>query len=240
MHEEKQLPTLLMLHGSRGTLQQLSPLAEATKPYCSPLLINLQGHGGRPVPDRFTVESMARDVLQQMDGRQIEQTYLFGYSFGGYIALYLAKHAPDRIRGVCTLSVKVDFDQKTVALWTRLSSADRIRRLQKDVMDERHPGQDWDRLVNGLADLYRQLGETPTLTDDDFRAINIPTLIMAASNDQLVPWLESLHLTYLMPKGQGFTFAGEAHPIDVIPPEFLASVIGGWLASLRGMGGVVT
>lgn len=229
----KSLPTLILLHGSRGSTHELQPFAEHLVGACQPILPNLLGHGGRPIPARFTVQEMAQDILAQMDQNGIESSYLFGYSFGGYIALYLAKHAPQRIRGVCTLATKFVFDQHTVDLFTHLSNVERIRNQQKDIMDQRHPGQNWDHLVSGLADLYRQLGQTPALTEDDLRSISVPSLVISANDDQLVPWPESLKLAYRMPHGQGFTFAGKAHPINIIPVPFLASVIGTWLGCVE-------
>lgn len=223
------LPNLVFLHGSRGTKQELLLFAEQLEVACNPFMPNLLGHGGRPIPESFTVRELALDILAQMNENGIESSYLFGYSFGGYVALYLAKHAPQRIRGVCTLATKFVYDPHTVDLFTHLSSVARIRKLQKDVMDQRHPGQDWDHLVSGLADMYRQLGQTPELTEDDLRDIRVPTLVISANDDQLVPWSESLKLAYRMPHGQGFTFAGKAHPLNIVPAPFLASVIGTWL-----------
>jgi pimeloyl-ACP methyl ester carboxylesterase len=223
------LPTLVMLHGSRGSTQELLPFAQHMVNTCNPILPNLLGHGGRPIPEHFTVHDMALDILAQMNENGVESSYLFGYSFGGYVALYLAKHAPHRIRGVCTLATKFVFDQATVDLFTHLSSVERIRNRQKELMDQRHPGQNWDRLVSGLADLYRQLGQAPALAEDDLRGIKVPTLVISANDDQLVPWSESLKLAYRVPHGQGFTFAGKAHPIDIIPVPFLASVIASWM-----------
>ena len=228
------LPNIILLHGSRGSTQELLPFAQNMVNTCNPILPNLLGHGGRPIPEQFTVHEMALDILQQMDAHAIESTYLFGYSFGGYIALYLAKLAPGRIRGVCTLATKFLFDKHTVDLFTHLSSVERIRSQQKELMDQRHPGQNWDRLVSGLADLYRQLGQTPALTEDDLRDITVPTLVISANDDQLVPWSESLKLAYRIPHGQGFTFAGKAHPIDIIPVPFLASVISTWMGCVAG------
>ncbi len=226
------LPTIIMLHGSRGSTQELLPFAQSMVNTCNPILPNLLGHGGRPIPDKFSVPDMAQDILAQMDVHGIKSTYLFGYSFGGYIALYLAKHAPERILGVCTLAVKFLFDQHTVDLFTHLSSVERIRSKQKELMDQRHPGQNWDHLVRGLADLYRELGQTPALTETDLSAITIPSLIISANEDQLVPWTESLKLAYRLPHGQGFTFAGKAHPIDIIPVPFLATVISTWMSCI--------
>jgi pimeloyl-ACP methyl ester carboxylesterase len=226
------LPKLLMLHGSRGTYRELLPVAEALREYCNPILPNMLGHGGRDIPARFSVKEMAEDVLVQMDAHGVEAMHCFGYSFGGYVALYLARHFPERIKGVCTLATKVRFDEQTISLWTKLSSVDRVRGRQSDLMDQRHPGQEWERLVEGLAALYRRLGEMPELSVHDLANITVPALTISADKDQLVPWSESLELGYSMPKSQGFTFAGQAHPLSIVPTGLLASVIGRWLTSV--------
>lgn len=231
-------PHLVFLHGARGNNHVLQPLAQALNTKCIPLLPNLLGHGGRQIPDSLTVQEMSYDILKQMDSGGIETAYLFGYSFGGYLALYLAKNAPDRICGICTLATKYVFDDNTVKLFRYLSNADRVRNRQEALMEQLHPGQDWAKLVDGLADLYSCLGQAPAVTDADLRCIKIPTLTISASNDQLVPWMESLKLSSLIPKGQGFTFAGKAHPISVIPTRFLASVVAGWLECVQSCGEV--
>lgn len=223
------LPHLTLLHGARANTSQLAPLGGALDSHCTPFVPDLIGHGGRPIPDVFSIEALADDVLAQLDREGINATYLFGYSIGGYIALHLARHHPERVLGVITLATKIVFDPPTVDFWTHLSSVERIRDTQRDEMDRRHPGQNWDRQVSGLADMYRALGRRAPLSDHDFTRIHTPALIISASNDQLVPWPEALHLANLIPGAHGFTFAGKAHPLNMIPVEFLASIIGTWL-----------
>ena len=223
---------LIMLHGSRGTYQELLPLAKILAPACTAILPNLIGHGGREIPDTFSVRAFAEDIVRQMDQHHLDKSFIFGYSFGGYVALYLARFFPDRIYGVCSLATKVQFDAETVKLWTKLSSIERVRQLQTDQMNQRHPGQNWDRLVSGLSRLYVQLGSKPELGPDDWPLIEAPVLVMSADADQLVPWEESLSLSLTLPRGQGFTFSGQAHPFAAIPPVFLAGVIKRWLGSI--------
>ncbi len=208
------------------------PLADALTPVCTPILVNLIGHGGRQIPVTFSVREFAEDILHQMDRNNLEKAFFFGYSFGGYVGLYLARHFPERVGGVCCLATKVQFDSKTVMLWTKLSSVERVRLLQTDLMNQRHPGQNWDDLVTGLAKLYVQLGDRPELGANDWSLIKVPVLVMSADRDQLVPWEESISLSFSIPKGQGFTFSGQAHPFSAIPPTHLASVIKRWLKTI--------
>jgi pimeloyl-ACP methyl ester carboxylesterase len=224
---------LLILHGSRGAASALRPLVDALRPAGQIEALNLLGHGGRAIPEQFSVEAFAADVLQQMDERGLERARLFGYSFGGYVALWLARHYPQRLAGVCTLATKVRYDAETVSHFTHLSSLERITAPgspQPAIQASLHPGQDWRALATRLADLYRRLGEQPALSDEDFRAIRVPTLLMSAHADQLLPWQELLDLHRLIPASHAFTFAGRAHPIDALPLPLLSGVLATWLA----------
>lgn len=224
--------SLLILHGSRGAASALRPLVDALRPAGQIEALNLLGHGGRAIPEQFSVEAMAADVLRQMDERGLERAHLFGYSFGGYVALWLARHYPRRLAGVCTLATKVRYDAETVSHFTHLSSVERITAPgspQPAIQASLHPGQDWQALATRLADLYRRLGKQPALNDADFRAIRVPTLLMSAHADQLLPWQELLDLHRLIPGSHAFTFAGRAHPIDALPLPLLAGVLATWL-----------
>ena len=86
---------LILLHGAIGAKQQLEPLSNALSPQFNIHLINFPGHGGRAMPaSAFSIELFASDVLGYMKENNIEQANVFGYSMGGYAAVYLAKHHP--------------------------------------------------------------------------------------------------------------------------------------------------
>src|SRR5262245_65815367 len=48
-----------------------------------------------------------------MDGAGITRAPFFGYSMGGYVALYLALHRPERVDRVATLGTKLRWDPQT-------------------------------------------------------------------------------------------------------------------------------
>ena len=78
--------------------------------------------------------------------RNLERTYLFGYSSGGYLALYLARHYPERFIAVSGLAVKYVFDARTVAHWTHLADPERLQTRNPGRVEElirTHHPQDW-------------------------------------------------------------------------------------------------
>src|SRR3712207_3593254 len=97
---------LVVLHGANGSDATMAPLTDVLRLHVDLLVPRLVGHGGRPVPPKCTVEDQAFDVISTMDEHQIDQAFVFGYSFGGCVALYMARHFPHRVKGVATLATK--------------------------------------------------------------------------------------------------------------------------------------
>lgn len=222
-----------MLHGARGAAVLLQPLAQAVSPGHRIHLLNLAGHGGRPLPERYSLALLGADVLAQMDAFGLHRVRLFGYSLGGTLALWLACHHPDRIEGWCVLAPKLRFDARTVAHFTHLASLDRIERPgspQPALLERLHRGQDWRAQATRLADMYRRFGERAELEESALRALRTPGWLISASEDPLLPWPEFLELHRLLPGSHAFSFSGSAHPLEALPLPRLAGVIRGWLA----------
>src|SRR5687767_6066719 len=100
---------LLLLHGAIGSKEQLQPLAGLLKNEYEIHTLNFSGHGGTPLPEQFSIELFARDVVDYLDAKKLENINIFGYSMGGYVGLYLARYFPMRIGKVFTFATKFDW-----------------------------------------------------------------------------------------------------------------------------------
>lgn len=231
-------PPLLLLHGSNGAASTMRALAEPLQQRTTAPVraLDLVGHGGRPVPERFSVEDLAADVIATMDRDGIAQAVLLGYSFGGYIALYLARHHPRRVAGVCTLAAKLRFDAKTVQHFVHLADPARLSRpgnpRAAQLAQDHHP-QDWRRVSENNRALFKALGATPSLTDDDLRVIAAPALVISGELDQLVTPQETLEIAKLIPGSEVATFKGFGHPLAAAPLDRVAWLVGEWLKLLE-------
>src|SRR5215210_7385072 len=75
------------------------------------LIPDLPGFGRSPAPDgEITMDDYARTMLSVLDERHIERPYIAGLSMGGYIALALARLAPQRIRGLILIDTRETAD----------------------------------------------------------------------------------------------------------------------------------
>jgi len=228
---------LILLPGSLGVSSHLRPLGALLEDSCRLHYLELSGHGGRPLPDALSVQAMAADILLQMDERDLKSAHVLGYSFGGYVALYLAHVAPDRILGVCNIASKVIMDERAVRrgrMWARDQYLAKPGSPIRAQLEAEHPGIDLQRLVKMLAALYKDMGENPPLRGRDFRMLKPPCLTICGDRDPMVPWSEAAGLALRIPRSHCFTFAGRAHPFDELPLALVGAVIKGWLRLQQG------
>jgi pimeloyl-ACP methyl ester carboxylesterase len=107
---------LVLLHGALGDATQLAPLATRLGDGRRVVVIELEGHGATPLRDRpLRIESFADDVIARLDRQGIARADVFGYSMGGYVALYLAATSSARIARVATLATKLAWTPEVAA-----------------------------------------------------------------------------------------------------------------------------
>lgn len=211
-------PSLVLLHGSNGAPAELGGFATALQPRFEVTAPNLLGHGGRPVPDGYTLEEMADDLLGMLAATG--PSYLLGYSLGGYLALYLARHHPDLVRGVIAVAAKHVFDTAGVGHVVYLSQPERLGRPgnpRRAQLEQAHGADKWEQVARNTQSLWRAMGERPPLGDDDLRAIATPVLTVSGDLDSLVSLAEFRRLGDLLPNARTGLFAGSAHPIGQVP-----------------------
>src|SRR6185436_6771769 len=82
--------SILLLHGAIGSKNQLTPLLPFLNKEFDIHTLNFPGHGGDEISDEpFSISYFAGEVLKYFDQKNISSLYIFGYSMGGYVALYL-------------------------------------------------------------------------------------------------------------------------------------------------------
>jgi len=94
-------PTLMLLHGGGGSRQEwhAAGYVERLKDRFKVITVDLRGHGesDKPVdPADYTTAKMGDDILAVADARDADRFILWGYSFGGNVARYLAARS-DRV-----------------------------------------------------------------------------------------------------------------------------------------------
>jgi len=98
-------PALLLL-GSLGTTSdiwrpQLPELAQTLRV----IRVDTRGHGASAAPPgEYTLDELGADALSVLDAAGIERAAVCGVSLGGMTAMWLAAHAPERVRALLAVS----------------------------------------------------------------------------------------------------------------------------------------
>lgn len=217
-----------MLHGALGTKAQFDAITSELKDHFNVFSLNFSGHGGIPPTEEFGMSKFAREIIEFLDNHQLNSVHAFGFSMGGYAALWAAKAHPERFLLIMTLGTKFD--------WSYESAEKEIRMLNPAKMEEKvpafaanlkamhHPG-DWKNLVLLTADMMRDLGSGRHLTQKDLTQIQIPVYVGIGDQDEMVSLFESRQAAGQLANGHLNVLPDTRHAIDKTDPVAIASWI---------------
>lgn len=221
------MKNLVLLHGALGYAAQWDPWLPKLNDTFDVHVFEFAGHGSTPAPDRpFRVEQFADDLATFLVRKGIEHANIFGYSMGGYVALYLAQKNPALIGSIMTLATKFAWTPNAAELETKkLNPATIATKLPAyaATLEQRHTALGWRTVLERTATLMRALGDKPLINDDDLKSIANPVLVGIGGWDTMVSIDESAHAAEVLPKGQLRVFMDMPHPLDKVD---VAEVIG--------------
>ena len=98
-------PALLLL-GSLGTTSDIwQPQLAAFTPALRVIRLDTRGHGASDSPPgEYALDDLGADALSVLDAAGVERAALCGVSLGGMTAMWLAAHAPERVRALVAVS----------------------------------------------------------------------------------------------------------------------------------------
>lgn len=215
-----------MLHGALGSRLQFSKLLPLIP---GSLAIDFEGHGGTPGTDKFTLEGFSNNVLNWMEREDTGPVDIFGYSMGGYVALYTALHYPDRIGRIITLGTKFDWTPESAAKELKMLDPEKIEakvpQFAEHLKRVHHP-QDWKDILLKTGRFMTDLGNGACLKNEDLSLINNQVFIGLGDQDEMVTAEESRWAFDALPNAQMTRLKDTRHPIEKADPEMLAA----WIA----------
>lgn len=95
--------TVVFLHFSSGNLAQWNGIIPYFIDSYHVVTLDLRGHGKSEKPKKgYTIDNMARDVIEVMNELEIDRAHIVGSSLGGEIAASLGANYPERIESIVT------------------------------------------------------------------------------------------------------------------------------------------
>ena len=223
---------LLLLHGALGSttdFEKLKPLFEKSHIVHS---INFPGHGGNEMPLNFSIPFFADYVEEYCKIHSLSGIHVFGYSMGGYVALYLSNKRPALFKKIITLG--------TVLYWDETIAAKEISKLQPAIIEEKvpqfaaslkaqHHPNDWKEVLSKTAGMLQELGKNNLLTDKLLEELQTPILLMLGDSDKMVSRAKTIEVFDLVPSSKLAILPKTPHPLQACDAELVVLLINKFL-----------
>jgi pimeloyl-ACP methyl ester carboxylesterase len=227
------MQAILLLHGAIGAADQLSGLEEELTDSFAVHRLNFSGHGGSAVvDDGFSIPHFASDVIAFLDKKGIDSIHIFGYSMGGYVAMYLAKHHPQKIKKIITLATKFTWDEIIAAQEIKMLNTAKIEEKLPGfaaTLQKRHAPNNWKTVLGKTAAMLIEMGKDNPLKAGDYSSIQHPVLLMLGDRDKMVTLDETMEVYKNLPHAQLAILPNTGHPIEMVNQTRLAYEISSFL-----------
>ncbi len=223
---------IILLHGALGSSKELQDLKEILDGELNVHLLDFNGHGENDDESVFFIDGFQKDLSELIRSKGLDKPFVFGYSMGGYVALYHELVEPGNLSGILTLGTKFEWNPETSAKEAGFLEPKIImEKLPEyaEYLDSIHP-VGWEENVQKTKQLMLNLGDNPMLTDEILRQINLPVTIGRGDLDKMVSDQESFHVASLIPDARYIQLEGVKHPIRQIDPRAIKELI---LKSIR-------
>jgi pimeloyl-ACP methyl ester carboxylesterase/uncharacterized membrane protein YbhN (UPF0104 family) len=250
---------LVLLHGQPGSAADWLPLSSRLPGTLRAIAADRPGYGTSPLPPTGFAGG-ARAVLADLDARGIQRAVLVGHSYGGGVALSVARLAPHRVEALVLLA---SVGPGCVNGWDRLLAAPlagpacalaawrltpwiaRARLARITRRRGRPPGPDehvnwqvWGQAGGEGGRSWRTfLAEQRALLDEldglvsALPSIRIPVLVMADPDDVVVPFGTARGLARALPDARLQLVRGAGHHLPRRAADVVARAIEAWMAA---------
>jgi pimeloyl-ACP methyl ester carboxylesterase len=231
-HQPQDAPqTLLLIHGAGGS-HLAWPAALRRLPQTAVYTLDLAGHGRSHPPSLRTIEAYTQDVLDFIAALELENVVVLGHSMGGAIAQMVGLDQPSQVIGL----VLVGTGAKLRVSPAILEAIQTNYEAAVDMLNQFY----WSGTQNpDVAADYRRamLACPPEVMFYDFLAcdqfdvrdrlaeITLPTLVISASADQMIPMKFGQFLTEQLPQAEFAQIEQAGHMMTLEAPEQLTQLV---------------
>lgn len=222
------MQTLILLHGALGSASDYETLIPYLQDEYNCIALDFPGHGHNAEIGEFSIEAFSQDLIHYIEANHQQKVSVFGYSMGGYCALYAASLRPDLFEKVMTLATKFHWSIDIANKEKAMLDADKMEAkvpAYVNQLQQKHLHINWKTLLQQTTFLLSDLGSTPLLTDDCLKSISIPVRIGLGDHDQMVSIEETVQTYRLLQYGSLMVLPDTKHPFEKVNSLMLATQI---------------
>ncbi len=207
---------------------------------------DLRGHGRSIVTESdYSITDMASDIIELINQLQIREAVIVGHSMGGYIALEIARNFPERVSGLVLISSHI-FADSLEKKQSRFSNIERIMQQGAHAVLSNLPNMltDEDNVKSFCRDAVARMDSVGAMgalyamanraaSEDVWKALHVPTMVIAGSNDRLIPIEQSRGFASLPKYSVLEKIDGVGHMPMLEAPDKVAMALAKFINDLR-------
>lgn len=218
-----------MLHGAIGASDQLEKLGCELKNQFNVFKMDFVGHGKRADENtEFSIDIFAKDLDRFLRQNDLIHPIIFGYSMGGYVAIYHSLHFTNKAERIITLGTKF--------YWTPEIAMKEMKMLNAEIIEEkvpqfaqqlkfRHGEKEWKNVLVKTATMMNEMGKTNPLLPEELKNLDIPIRIGLGDKDQMVSIEETVLFYRSINIGSFYVLPDTQHPLEKVRVEDLCDQI---------------
>lgn len=216
---------ILLLHGALGSKEQFCEIEKFLGRDFRTHTINFSGHGGEQIPaEAFRIELFSADIIKYLDKNKIESSDIFGYSMGGYAALWAAVKNPGRIGKIFTLATKFEWSEEIAVKETKMLNPQKIKEkvpAYAEQLIKRHGEKNWEKVLDSTAGMMNELGKKNILDAAALGSINNNVQVSVGDRDKMVTIEETVNAYRNLKNGKLLVLPDTPHPLEGVNAERL-------------------
>jgi 2-hydroxymuconate-semialdehyde hydrolase/2-hydroxy-6-oxo-octa-2,4-dienoate hydrolase len=244
---------VVMLHGSGPGVSAIAnwqyniPVLAEKFRVLAPDIVGF-GATERPHDVVYSLRTWTDHVWAFLDAHDIQKAAIVGNSLGGRIALQMATDRPDRITRMVLMGapgVGMTPTEGLAALRAYQPSHDAMRDLLRNyfavdpmmITDELVENRYRASIADGADEAYRAMffdpkhaGSQLGITEDEVRAVGIPTLLIHGREDKVVPVQVSVTMLGLLPNADLHVFSRCGHWTQIERADEFSALVSDYLA----------
>lgn len=154
---------------------------------------------------------------------------------GGYVAMYLAKFYPHRVKKIITLATKFNWNENIAAKEVNMLDPEVIEKKVPAfaaVLQKRHAPNNWKTVLEKTAAMLIEMGKDNPLKPGDYKDIRHQTLILLGDLDKMVTTEETREVYNLMPNAQMAIIPETPHLLEMVNTDRLATEIRSFILNI--------
>lgn len=214
---------LIILHGALGCSSQFTNGIPFLEDHFNLIFLDFPGHGkNEENNETLSIENCALYLQNQFKAHPL--ACIFGYSMGGYVALWAAYNQLIKPTSIMTLATKFNWTPEFAIKETKMMEPDNLMQIAPAFIEnlQKQHGAKWEYLLKKTRVMMTDLGNQVLLGEPELSIIDVPVCITVGFKDKMVSIEESLWAARNIPKSEFEVFPKMQHPAERINWEQLS------------------